>query len=261
MIVGSQWVASENAPIPEGLDWDTWLGPAAIRDYNPGIYEVADQGGWHNYWAYGGGILAGETSHLFDLARMVLGDPPHPDSVYCCGGNQCWASAREVPENQSVTYDYGKFALTCETGNAMGYMKDVPPSVTEGATGPSDWMRTSSRIEVYGTEGLMYLGTGEKGWQVTGKDGVLIAGEPGTTPDVAHLNDFIDCIKARRNPASDVRQGHLSAALVHLGNIACRTGNRQLLFDAGKEVFMNNDQTNYLLKTNYREGYVIPEKV
>ena len=261
MTGGSQWVARENAPTPEGLDWDTWLGPAAIRDYNPGIYEAADQGGWNNYWAYGGGILAGETSHLFDLARMVLGDPAHPVSVYCSGGNRCWGSAREVPETQSVTYDYKKFALTCETGNAMGYMKNGIPSVTAEQSPDLDWMRVSSKIEIYGTEGLMYLGLNEKGWQVAGKDGILITGQPGANPDMAHMKDFIDCIKERRNPVSDVQQGHLSAALVHLGNIAYRTGNRQLLFDAGKEVFTNNDQANDLLKTTGREGYVIPEKV
>ncbi|MGV8094994.1 MAG: Gfo/Idh/MocA family protein [Mangrovibacterium sp.] len=261
MAGGGKWVAREDSPVPEGLDWDAWLGPAAIRDYNPGIYEVTSQGGWNNYWSYGGGILAGATGHLLDLARMVLDDPGHPASVYCSGGNWCWGSLREVPENLAITYDYGKFALTCETGNAMGYMKDGTPSVTAGATGSSDWMRTSSRIEIYGTEGLMYLGLDEKGWQVTGKDGVLIAGEPGTNPDLAHLKDFIDCIKTRHNPKSDIDQSRLSAALIHLGNIAYRTGNKQLLFDASKGVFANNDQANSLLKTTYREGYVIPEKV
>ena len=261
MTGGSKWIARENAPVPEGLDWNAWLGPAAPCDYNPGIYEVTGQGGWHNYWAYGGGMLTGETGHLLDLARMVLGDPAHPASVCCSGGNWCWGSGREVPENQSVTYDYRKFALTCETGNAMSYMKDNKPSVTPEQSPDADWMRASARIEIYGTEGLMYLGLNEKGWQVAGKNGILITGQPGLNPDTEHLKDFIDCIRDGRSPACGMQQGHLSAALAHLGNIAYRTDNRQLLFDAGREVFTNNDQANGLLKTTAREGFVISEKV
>jgi len=253
---GSRWLPEPNSDAPQGLDWDAWLGPAPKNEYNRGIFDVNIQGGWKNYWNYSGGILANETSHLLDLARMVLGDPGHPKSIYCSGGNLCWNSDREVPENQSITYDYGKFAITCETGNAMSYMK------IGGVSGPPpDWMRTSLRIEVFGTEGLMYLGLNGRGWQVFGKSGVIITGESGSNPDEVHFKNFIDCVRTRRNPASNVEQGHLSTSLVHLGNIAYRVGKKQLLFDAHKEIFMDNDQANGLLKTAYRGGYVVPEKV
>jgi hypothetical protein len=54
---------------------------------------------------------------------------------------------------------------------------------------------------------------------------------------------------------------HKSAVLVHLANIACRTGNRQLMFDGDKESFPDNDDANRLLKDTYRENYAVPEKV
>lgn len=258
---GSKWLAQANRPVSAGLDWSKWLGPAVNKEFSPGIYEVSEQGGWSNYWNFGGGILANETSHLLDLARMVLGDPGHPASVYCSGGNWCWNSECEVPENQSVTYNYGKFAMTCETGNAMNYMKNGLPSVVGGQQPSSDWMRASARIEIYGTEGLMYLGLNEMGWQVVGKEGELIAGEAGINTDKAHFDNFISCIRDGKKPASDVEQGHLSAALVHLGNIAYRVGNKHLIFNSDQELFTNNEQANGLLKTNYREGFVIPGKV
>jgi len=258
---GSKWIAPQEAPVPAGLDWNSWLGPVASRNYSPGIYEVSEQGGWNNYWSFGSGALSGETSHLFDLARMVLGDPGHPASVYCSGGNWCWGSERETPENQSVTFDYGKYAITCETGNAMHYMASDHPSVKENSATPQDWMRAPARIEIYGNDGLMYLGLNGTGWQVIGKNGKLLAGETGEASDKAHCDNFIKCVRERNIPASSAEQGHLSSALVHLGNIACRVGNKQLLFDQVKEVITNNDQANEMLKTIYREGYVVSEIV
>jgi hypothetical protein len=58
-----------------------------------------------------------------------------------------------------------------------------------------------------------------------------------------------------------VEQGHLSAALVHLGNIAYRVGNKQLFFDGENERFIDNADANQLIKTSYREKYKMPEKV
>ena len=76
-----------------------------------------------------------------------------------------------------------------------------------------------------------------------------------------HIQNFIDCVRSRKVPAADMQQGHLSASLVHLGNIAYRAGKTQLLFDGKNESFTANDEANKLLMTNYREGYVIPEKI
>jgi hypothetical protein len=56
-------------------------------------------------------------------------------------------------------------------------------------------------------------------------------------------------------------QGHLSATLVHLGNVAYRMGNKQLLFDAQSERFTNSDEANQLLTKPYPPKYTIPEQV
>jgi hypothetical protein len=58
-----------------------------------------------------------------------------------------------------------------------------------------------------------------------------------------------------------VEECHRSATLVHLGNIAYRTGNKQLLFDPATEKFLKNDKANILARGAYRKGYEIPEKV
>ena len=68
------WVLKPDSPVPAGLDWNQWLGPAPLVPYNIGRHKS-----WYDWWAYSGGIaLAGDASHVMDLARMVLGDPDHP---------------------------------------------------------------------------------------------------------------------------------------------------------------------------------------
>ena len=79
-------------------------------------------------------------------------------------------------------------------------------------------------------------------------------------PDTDHQKNFIESLRTRKKPNGDVEQGHLSASLVHLGNISYRLGNRQLYFDREKESFSDNEANKYL-KPSFRDNYRIPEIV
>lgn len=261
MLGGRKWMPKPDTAIPSGLNWDAWLGPAPYVPYNPNIHDMESRGGWGDYWAYSGGVLADDASHVMDLARLVLGDPGHPKSVYGWGGNYAWGSNKETPEFQSITYDFGKFVLTCDSGNATNYMKKTPNNIRMDPTLFPDWRTNATRTEIYGTEGLMYLGRHGGGWQVKGTDSVLIAQDGGVFPDPDHQKNFIECLRSRKKPNGAVEQGQLSATLVHLGNIAYRVGNKQLYFDGETERFIGNDDANKFLRTSYRDNYRMPEKV
>jgi len=254
LLGGGRWNPSADRDLPSGLDWDRWLGPAPQRPYNPGRM------GWYSWWDYSGGALAGDGSHQLDLARMVIGDPPHPKAVYCAGGNLAWGSRRETPEMQAVTYDFGDFTMTCENSTFPPYTSKTPGHIRMGDEFPS-WSQNATRIEIYGTKQLMYVGRHGGGWQVMIDGGKVMAQEPGIHPDRWHQPNFIDCVRTRQQPNADIEQGHLSASLVHLGNLAYRAGNRQLLFDAATESFTNDDSTNRLLKPEYRKHFRIPDEV
>jgi hypothetical protein len=191
---------------------------------------------------------------------QVIGDPPHPRAVYCAGGNLAWGSQRETPEMQAVTYDFGDFTMTCENSTFSPYTSKTPGHIRMGDGFPS-WSQNATRIEIYGTKQMMYVGRHGGGWQVMIGGGQLVAQEPGVHPDRWHQPNFIDCIRTRQQPNADVEQGHLSACLVHLGNLAYRAGNKQLIFDAASESFTNDDQANRLLKPDYREHFRIPDEV
>ena len=257
-----EWEVPPDSPVPPELDWDRWLGPAPERPYNAYIHKR-----WAKCWTYGTGEMGHSAAHQLDFARLVIGDPPHPRAVYCAGGRLSFDDNRDTPDMQAITYDYGDFVMTMDLTDFTPYFSKSGPDVRFADKFP-DWLRNATRIEIYGTKGIMYVGRMGGGWQVFERKGKgetaiaeVVAQEHGRYPSELHENNFIDCIRSRKMSNGDVEQGHYSATLVHLGNLSCRLGNKQLIFDSKAESFVNNDDANKLLKPAYRKHYRIPEQV
>ena len=239
---------------PAGLNWDRWLGPAPMRRYNPTVHR-----GWYGYWDFSGGN-ASDAIHTLDLARLVLGDPPHPKSVACDGGRFQFDDGGEMPDMQIVTFAYDKLAMSFENTGFTPYNIKSPNEVRLGDKWPF-WPQNCDRIEIYGSKRMMYLGRHGAGWQVFEAGNKLVAQDKGYHPDKWHLPNFIDCIRTRRQPNGEIEQCHHSACLEHLANIALRAGNKKLYFDAATERFTNCDEANKFLRPTYRKPYVLPEEV
>jgi predicted dehydrogenase len=255
MLRQNKWAPVPDSEIPAGLDWNEWLGPAPSRPYNQSVHR-----GWHYFWDYSPGTL-NDASHQLDLFRMVMGDPGCPESIYAWGGNHIQSLGCETPEVQSVTYDYGKYTVTCESGNCTDYMSKTPNDIRMDSRRFPEWKTNGTRIEIYGTSGVMYLGRQGGGWQVFGPREEIVAQSGGIHSEKEHHINFIECIRSRKQPNANLEQSHLSALLVHSANIAYRTGNKQLLYDEQNEKFTDNDEANKLLRVSYREKYTIPEKI
>jgi len=255
MLPGNKpWLLKEDEPVPAGLDWDQWLGPAPKVPYNVSRHKA-----WYDWWVYSGGLdLAGDASHVMDLARMVLGDPDNPKSTYCAGGRVLYNDKRDTPDNQTITYDFGEFPMTCESSNYGEYLSKASPEIRYGNLFPN-WPFNSDRMEIYGTEGMMYLGRHGAGWQVLGSDSKILAQEYGYFPDEVHQQDFINCIRTRKVPNANIEQSHKSAILVHLANLSYRVGKKQLYFDSASERVTNSEEANVISKGSYRSGFEIPE--
>jgi predicted dehydrogenase len=254
MLPGNKpWLLKEDEPVPAGLDWDMWLGPAPRVPYN-----VSRHKGYNEYWAYSCGLPLADCCHVIDLARMVLGDPDNPKSTFCAGGRVLYNDNRDIPDNQTITYDLGDLPMTVEASIYGEYMSKASPEVRYGNLFPN-WPFNSDRMEIYGTEGLMYLGRHGAGWQVLGADAKIMAQEYGYFPDEVHQQDFIRCIRTRKEPNSSIEQGHRSAIMVHLANLSYRVGKKQLYFDSETEMVTNSDEANILSKGSYTRGYEIPE--
>ena len=244
-----EWIMKPDSPVPEGLDWDMWLGPAELVPYNVSRHKA-----WSDWWAYSGGIhMSGDASHIIDLARMALGDPV-PLAVYCAGGRVIFNDERDIPDNQTVVFDMGDYPISLESSQYGDYMYKTPPEVRYSDEFPI-WNTNATRIEIYGTKGFMYLGRHGGGWQAFGKDMNLLAEKTGYFPDEAHHRNFIDCIRSRKIPNAPIEQGVLSATMINLANLSYRSGKKMLDYDISTGLILNNDEAMNLDKISYREGY------
>ena len=240
-------------PVPEGFDYDMWCGPAPRLPYNPNR-------SWLNQWEYSCGPIAGDAVHQLDLARYLFGDKPYPDTVSNTGGICALRDGREIPDTQLAAYEYGDFTLLSESALWMPYMKKTPSNVRDSDKFPN-WPFSSTRIEVMGTEGFMYVGRHGGGWQAYDSSGELVRSEYGRQADKEHQDNFIDCIRTRKKPNTDVEQGHYSVLLCHLANISYRVGNQKLALDPKTESFVNASDANKYLKRTYRAPWIIPDRI
>ncbi len=254
---GMPFICPKDSEAPKGVDYERYLGPAPLRPFNKGHFHE----GWKKFWAYSEGDMGDDGIHQLDVARYILGDKPYPKAVNCSGGHIAFKDDREVPDTMAVSYEYDRQIVTFEMSEWAPYMIKIPPEVRDGDLFPH-WPTCSTRIEVYGTKGLMYLGRHGGGWQVLVKyDGKIGEQEFGRQAHEEHREEFLACVRSRKTPNADIEIGYHSALLMHLGNLGVRLGGRRLVFDSATEQCVGDDEANALLKRTYREPYVIPEQV
>ena len=157
--------------------------------------------------------------------------------------------------------------MTLDLACFTSYLIKAGPKVRFGDQWPN-WPMNGDRIEIFGTEKMMYLGRMGAGWQVIEKEGKgddatykIVDQQHGRYPSEPHEANFIDCIRSRKKPNGDIEQGHYSNILINAANISYRVGNKQLAFDSKSETFTNCPEANALLKPAYRKPYVIPDQV
>lgn len=239
-------------PLPDGLDWDMYCGPSPLVPYtDTNIKRV--------HWDFSCGIIFDDAIHQLDVARWVTG-ATYPHAVHCAGGIMGEDDGRQVPDTQVITWEYEDMLMTHQGSLMCPYLKKTPESARNGDQFP-DWLMNATRIEIYGTEGMMLLGRQGGGWQVYGPDGGLVAQQYGRHEVDTHFQNFVDCIRTGERPNGDIEEGHISAALAHIGNISYRVGHRQLQWDGNRERFINDDEANALLRRKHRKPWVIPENV
>jgi predicted dehydrogenase len=245
----------EDEPVPEGVDYDMWLGPAPERPFNRNRFHYA----WHWFWDYSGGDIINDGVHQMDIARWLIGKD-HPKSVVCTGGTFFFDDDQETPDTQAAHFEYDDMTLAFELTLWTPYMKKTPWDFRDTDEFPN-WPFNATRVEVYGTKGLMMMGRHGGGWQVFGSDGQVVADGPGRHPHNPHLDNFLECVRTRERPTADIEEGHKSTVLCHLANISYRLGGRRLKFDGETERFIDDKEANDLVKRKYRKPWVIPDEV
>ncbi len=217
---------------PDWLDWNLWQGPAPRREFKDNLVHY----NWHWHWHYGNGELGNNGVHGIDLARWGL-DVSFPNRVSASGGKYRHEDDQETPDTMMVSFDFpDKKTITWE-------------GLSWSPTGPND---TRFGISFHGTDGTMVLrSTGYTQFDMKGNE---VTSVQGTADDAAHFIDFFDCIENGGVPSADIEQGHRSALLCHLGNIAYRTSST-LQTDPSDGRVIGNPEAERLCSREYQDGW------
>lgn len=208
-------------PVPEGTDWDLWLGPAPKRAYNEilcpkGIHKHFPA--WRAYREYAGGGLADMGAHHFDIAQWAMNmDHSGPVKI-------------EPPEKG----DKGlKFIYASGVEMTHGGEADCVFVGTEGTI-----LVSRGKIESK-PDDIVKVPIGEKDFHVY--------------PSTNHRQNWLDCVRSRKEPICPAEVGHRSATICHLGNIGYQL-RKPLRWDPAKERF-DDDAANQLVARVMREPW------
>jgi len=230
--------------IPDGLDYDLWCGPAPMVPFTHNLVHY----NWHWHWNYGNGDVGNQGIHETDLCMWGLGVTSLPERITSMGGKFLWDDCKEVPEIQTSIYHYPK-----EKKIIQFEVRNWCTNLEDGAGVGNIFYGDKGYLVVNGYDSYeTYLGEKrEKGPSKSAKGELT-----------AHFKNWFDAIRARDMSIQNgpVETVHLASALAHLGNISYRLG-RQLNFDPVAEQFIGDEDANRMLTREYRQPYVIPEKI
>lgn len=254
-----------DADPPAGLDWDMYLGPAPKVPFNKGRFL----GTYRWFWDYAGGMPTDFGTHRFDTLQQVM-RVEAPKSVTASGGRFALKDGGETPDTIQITYEYPGFVLSYEATmlNAHGCGGRTPGKKYYQARSTDDRPHGEA---FYGTNGALY--SDRIGFEIypelkpaPGQGASLVGNYPTegfrmTRKEAAaedatglHVKNFIECVRSRQKPATDVEIGHRSTIVAHLGNIAFRTG-RKIRWDAAREGIIGDAEANQFLARQARKPW------
>jgi predicted dehydrogenase len=266
-----------DGPIPKGVDFNLWLGPAPERSFNPNTFHY----NWHWRWDTGNGDIGNQGVHEFDKARWFANKSTLPLKITSIGGRFGYEDDGETPNTQIAVLDYGDMEILFEV-RGLDTDKHMGQSIGN---------------IVHCKDGYI---AGTTAFDLSGKKIDMDVKDDGRATN--HFRNFIEGIKSGKPETlnADVLDGHLSSALGHLSNISYRLGEnrplskddpftsaegneafvrmrkhlvengvdpektqlrvgRTLSFDPKSEKFVGDPEADKLLTREYRKPFVVPE--
>jgi predicted dehydrogenase len=260
---------------PAELDWNRMLGPAPIRPYNRnrGIYHFR----W--FWDYSGGQMTNLGHHALDIMHWTLGGMPV--AVTSAGGRMCLTDNGETPDTQDALFEFsttaGGNAAPAETGKRTQWTASWSHREASGSGGARVFP-----TEFYGTHGMLaisrrafFVRSDKKlppeshvpqftdSQPVGGVARTKLENEEWWTTPIEdrlgseerqfarHVRNFLDCVKSRETPVSDLASSHRVSTMCHLANLSLRLG-RKLRWDDERQDILDDAEASSLLVRPYR---------
>lgn len=234
------------APVPAGLDYELWQGPAPRRPYKDNVIHY----NWHWFWHWGTGEALNNGTHMVDLCRWALG-VDWPTKVSSIGGRYAAQDDWETPDTQVIGWDFaGGKSITWEGRSCNKY--------------PIEGLTVGTMI--YGTAGTALLDANSYTFWDDKKKVIKDAKEKaeaestntlsatGEKLDVLHFANFLGAIREGQKQNSIISDANKSVTMLHLGNIAQRTG-RLLNIDQANGHIVNDADAMKLWRRDYEPGW------
>jgi predicted dehydrogenase len=240
---GKTFPVVPDEPVPPGVDYKMWLGPAPQRPFNKNRFH----GSFRYFWDYAGGLMTDWGVHMIDMGLKGM-NVTTPKSVQAMGGKHGFPDhADETPDTLQAIYEFDGFTLLWEQAKGI-------------ARGPYD--------RDHGVAFIGNLGTvvaDRRKWEVFPEveNGAYLAEMiPARNVSIdnldLHTKNFVDCIKSRQKPNGDVEVGAHAAINAQLGNMAYRLG-RKIFWDSTKNVVVNDAKAAEMARATYHNGWNLPK--
>ncbi len=239
-----------DGPVPDGVHYDLWTGPAPQRPFNPNRFHY----NWHWNWDYGNGDIGNQGIHEMDIARWGLG-VKLPTRVQSMGGHFMFDDDQETPNTQVATLEFH------DTGKKTLLVFEVRHWMTNSEAGISEGGASQNVIGnlFYGSKGYLAI-DGYTSYRIfLGREQTP---GPSRMEGGGHHQNFLQAVRSRKveDLNADIEEGHRSAVCMHLANISYRTG-RSIDFDPATEKISGDPEASRQLTRKYRPPFVVPDKV
>jgi predicted dehydrogenase len=259
-------------PVPAGMNWDNWIGPAPFRDYHKGLHPHD----WHDWFDFGGGSIGNMGCHIMDgaLWALKLGMPTTVVVEESGGGSAeqfttstrirfDFAARENMPAVKLYWYDGKKLNVTnAGGGDVVGSVdkksQNIPPIAEE-------WAKKTGRNFAgdhslyFGDKGVMYTGCYGGGVAILPEEAHKAYKAP--TPTLprlkgSHHADFFRACRDGKPACSNFEYGAKLTELILLGGLAIRAGKgNKIEWDAANMKVTNNPDLNKYLTRQNRKGW------
>jgi len=233
---------AESQPIPAGLDWDLWLGPAPERPFHEAYFPGPR---WYRWWDFGNGTMSDLGSHHVDLSFWAL-ELDYPLTIEASGPAP---HAELAPASMQVTYEYGP----------RGDLPEVKLTWYQGQNKPAIW--TEAGIPQW-ADGTLFVG--QKGMLLANYGEHMLLPEeqwtdfeppaPFIPNSLGHHAEWIHACKTGAPTTCNFEYAGWLTEANHLGNVAFRSG-KKLFWDPVKLQAIGTPEADPFIRREYREGW------
>jgi predicted dehydrogenase len=203
------------APVPAGLDYDLWQGPAPRRPYKDNVIHY----NWHWFWHWGTSEACNNGNHELDVLRWAM-DVRFPVRVESAGGRYHFKDDWECADTQVATFEFeGNKSFVWEGRSCNGFRTE---GLARGVTLHGE--RGSVLIDDHSYTVYDQKMAVVKKVEDTAEQSTIDTTGPGDRLDAFHQANFIECLRSRKAPNAGIGEGLPSVMLCHLANIAYRVG-------------------------------------